>query len=175
MNNYNNIPIYPESEWNDFEADVVIPNNKSDFNYMWIYKTFDFNKFSSYDPSISFAFDVPDEDWIFENRCALMHISAEDLWRSSPEFFKLNTLVYTTLSKACPTIVKNMDSNNDVYKGLRLEKKWNCTDKNNDLDLDLYVKNVQLFCKIAEYSDFMRTGKYITQLLQLSKQILFEI
>jgi hypothetical protein len=85
----------------------------------------------------------------------------------------LNELVYKTLSKDCPNIIKNMDSNNDTYKGTRLDKKWDFTNKNTDLDLDLYIKNVQMFCKIAEYLDIMRTGKYLPSLLQISKQILF--
>lgn len=178
MNNYNNIhniPIYPDSVLIDFEADVIIPSNKAEFKYMWENKIFDFMKHNSDNSMVIVGvhFDVPDEDWIFENRHALSYISAQDLWRSSPEFFKLNTLVYTTLSKDCPNIIINMDSNNDAYKGVRLDKKWDFTNKNSDLDLDLYIKNVQMFCKIAEYSDIIRTGKYMPSLLHISKQILF--
>lgn len=168
--NFQEIPIYDIST-NNLDADVIIPHKRVEFEYMWDNKIFDFmiyessNKVNNY----IFYFKVEDKDWIFENREALNYISAQDLWRSSPEFFEINQIVYKTLQDF-PDFISRMKNCDNVYKGIKQDKVWDFSDKNKNFKL--YIKEIQIFCKIVEYSDFMRTGKYIQKIKELSNKIL---
>lgn len=147
----------------ELEADVIIPNNRKDFEYMWKNKIFDFMKHESEHKYI-FNFVVNDKDWIFENREALNHMSAQDLWRSSPAFFKINQLVYKMLSSNYKECIPEMKQCDNVYKGIKQDKLWDFSNNNSILQCS---QKMQIFCKMAEYSDTIQSEIYISKLLEL--------
>ena len=162
--NYENnaVPIF-NIPLDELEADVIIPNNRMDFEFMWKNKIFDFMPRECNDKYL-FNFEVKDKDWIFENREALNHMSAQDLWRSSPAFFKINQLVYKSLFSKYKECIPQMKPCNDIYKGIKQDKLWDFSNKNS---IEQCSQKTQLFCKIAEYSDIIRSEMYISKLLEL--------
>jgi len=159
----NTVPILNIS-LDELEADVIIPNNRMDFEFMWRNKIFDFMPHDSNDKYL-FNFDVKDKDWIFENREALNYMSAQDLWRSSPTFFKINQLVYKMLSSSYKECILEMKLGDNIYKGIKQDKLWDFSNNNNNIEK--CRQKTQLFCKIAEYSDIIRSEMYISKLLEL--------
>ena len=74
------------------------------------------------------------------------YISAQDLWRSSPEFFEINQIVYKTLQDF-PDFISGMKNCDNVYKGIKQDKVWDFSDKNENFKL--YIKEIQIFFKIV--------------------------